>query len=140
MWFPDANILLYAFRPSSPRHKACFEWLEKSLAGNSPVFFCDITELALIRISTQWAKPTPSFDEAWSFLELIRSAPAYRSVCPGHAHGSILQRLNLQTGLAGRHLTDLWLAAIAIEQGATLVTADHDFSPIDELKIFNPLA
>ncbi|MGI8787858.1 MAG: PIN domain-containing protein [Pyrinomonadaceae bacterium] len=36
-------------------------------------------------------------------------------------------------------MMDAHLAALAIEHGATLATADHDFSKFSSLKTINPL-
>lgn len=50
----------------------------------------------------------------------------------------VLQLLE-QIGTAGNLVSDAQIAAIAIENGATLHTADTDFRRFSGLKLFNPL-
>ena len=65
--------------------------------------------------------------------------PVVRPVVPGLAHWSIFQQLIAQTGAGGNLTTDAHLAALAIEQGASLCSADHDFKRFPGLVYVNPL-
>ena len=139
MWLPDANILIYAFHSARQEHGAARDWLSQALIGENEVLFCDLTELALLRISTQIEKTPKHFEHAWDFLRALKMSNAYRNVRRGEEHEDIFLSLIKNTGLLGSHLTDLWLAALAIENDATLVTADRDFEKINGLKTFNPI-
>ena len=48
----DANILLYAYVPSSKHHAAARAWLEIKLSEPEPVGLSWVTILAFLRIST----------------------------------------------------------------------------------------
>jgi len=61
-------------------------------------------------------------------------------VQPGPRHASILERLAIEGGAAGARFTDAVLAAIAIEQGATLASTDRDFNRFTGLKWTDPLS
>ena len=58
---------------------------------------------------------------------------------PGTQHVAILRRVILEGQVTGRLVTDAHLAALALEHGATLCTADRDFSRFAGLKTANPL-
>jgi uncharacterized protein len=57
----------------------------------------------------------------------------------GPTHLAEVLELLQQAGTAGNLVTDAQIAAIAIEQGATLFTNDSDFSRFSGLKRENPL-
>ena len=48
----DANLLLYAYHPSSERHRASREWLESILSGSGMVWLAWVTLWAFVRISS----------------------------------------------------------------------------------------
>ena len=48
----DANLLLYAYLPSSKHHETAREWLEARLSEAEPVGLPWVSILALMRIST----------------------------------------------------------------------------------------
>lgn len=58
---------------------------------------------------------------------------------PGNQHFAIIRELVKKYGTAGKKISDVHLAALAIEHGATLASADRDFLLIDGLKLINPL-
>jgi len=48
----DANLLLYAYDPSSAHHEAARSWLETTLSRPEPVGLAWMTVLAFLRITT----------------------------------------------------------------------------------------
>jgi predicted nucleic acid-binding protein len=61
-------------------------------------------------------------------------------VIPGDRHGNIVFELLEELGTAGNLTTDAYLAAIASEYQAELVSSGADFSRFPGLRWFNPLA
>ena len=59
---------------------------------------------------------------------------------PGLRHLDILERLATEAKATGPLLSDAVLAAIAIENGATLASTDRDFARFEGLRWINPLA
>jgi predicted nucleic acid-binding protein len=60
-------------------------------------------------------------------------------VHPGRRHASIVRELLEATGSGGNLTTDAHLAALAIEHGAEIQTADSDFHRFAGLRWSNPL-
>lgn len=141
MWLLDVNFLIYAFWSDSPYHETCRRWLETALTEGQPIGLTGLAELGFLRITTQslGGNPATPLPLAREFLTSLRQSPTVVSIEPDSLHRSIFDRLCDRYNFKGRDLTDTWLAAIAIEAGATLVSADLGFRRILELDHFNPL-
>jgi predicted nucleic acid-binding protein len=58
---------------------------------------------------------------------------------PGPRHAEILEHVLAKYRVSGRHVTDAMLAAMAIEVGGTIASADTGFARFAELRWINPL-
>lgn len=136
----DANILIYAFRSDSPHHAACYGWLTRALAGEEPVATTSMVELALLRISTLPALGAASAApvEVFRFLAALRQQSWTVRIEPGDHHLELLQGLCTKLKLRGNDINDAFLAALAIEYDATLVTADKGFNRFPALRVLDP--
>ena len=126
----DANVLLYAFRTELPEHAAYRQWLNDAVARESALGLADIVLSEFLRIATNsriFRTPTP-IESALSFVESLRAQPASVVMAPGPRHWTIFANLCRQTPARGNLITDAYLAALAIESGSELISADHDFA------------
>jgi len=141
LYLLDANVLIYAFRRDSPHHSPCYQWLTNTLAGEGPVATTSVVELALLRIATLpalgTAASTPA--EVFRFLGALKDQPTVLRIEPGEQHLDILSGLCAKMKLRGNDINDAFLAALSMEYGATLVTADRGFSRFSGLRTMNPL-
>lgn len=137
----DANILLYAYDSRSPYHEAAERWLEASFSRPDPLGIAWVKILAFIRISTslRGQQQPLSVSEAIAIVSKWIEHPAVNVLSPGDRHCGILQGLLAEGQAAGPLATDAHLAALAIEHGATLASADRDFARFPGLSFFNPL-
>lgn len=140
MILPDVNVLIYAFRADSPHHALCNPWLTAVVAGDARFGLSPLALGALVRITTNpRAYPQPSTAaEAFTFCDYLLGQPNCRVVEPGERHWAIFRRLCLDTGTAGRRVTDAWFAALAIEWGCEWVTMDRDFGRFPGLRWVGP--
>ena len=138
----DANILLYATDGSSPYHRAAHPWLESQLNGSRRVGLPWLSLWAFVRISTNpraTHRPlTPV--QAWSMVEAWVDAPAAWVVEPDPGHRKILGRLLVERDIRAGLVTDAVLAALCIEHGLTIVSADSDFARFTDITWLNPVA
>lgn len=137
----DANILLYAVDTSSPFHERAREWMESALNGPRRVAIPWASLLAFARTSTHArALRNPlSPAEAWEFIEDWRAAPATWIPTPGRGYSEILGRLIRELDLRGALIADAAVAALCIEHGLAVVSADSDFARFSDVEWINPL-
>lgn len=137
----DANILLYAYDENAQQHDRTGKWLNALLASDEQIGLPWITLWAFVRLSTNTrilSAPMGS-QEAFSIVREWLAQPAVVVPRPGPRHAAILERLVVGTGARAGMVTDAALAALSIEHGATLASADYDFRRFPDLKWVNPL-
>ena len=136
---PDANILIHCLREESAGHRACRRWLENLIKRGEPLALCELVEVAFLRITTLPSLRIAPVDVALDFWSDLQNYPETLRLAPGVRHGEIFREFVLGSGLAGNDLNDAWLAALAIEHGAILVSGDEGFRRFPELRWLNPL-
>jgi uncharacterized protein len=138
----DANILLYAHDTSSPVHARSRAWLEATIAAESDVRLSVATALAFVRIATDprvyTAPIAPS--EAIRIVAGLLERPNVSLVNPSDRHWALFADVAAAGQARGPMLMDAHLAALAIEHGATLATADRDFRRFEGLRLLDPTA
>jgi toxin-antitoxin system PIN domain toxin len=138
----DVNLLLYAVDASSPRHSDARSWLEAELSGRETFAFSWVVLLAFLRLSTSPRvfenplEPREALDLVDGWLTRANAAVLH----PTNRHAVVLRELLVPLGAAGNLTNDAHLAALAIEHGAELCSADSDFSRFPGLRWTNPLA
>ncbi|HET7476144.1 MAG TPA: type II toxin-antitoxin system VapC family toxin [Dermatophilaceae bacterium] len=141
MLLADVNAYLYAHRPESPRSAEHKSWLEGALCGREPFGVSELVLAGFVRIVTNhrvYREPTtPAV--ALAFCAAVRQAPSAVVVRPGVRHWSIFEELCLGLGARGNAVPDAYLAALAIEHGATWVTTDRGFARFPGLRWRTPL-
>ena len=137
----DANLLLFAVDESSPWHQAASSWLTVALNGDRRVGLPWVSLTAFLRISThpRAAEHPLTPGAAWSHVEAWLGARPVWSPGPTDRHAEVLGRLLTTHRLSGNLVTDAHLAAIAIEHGLTVYSADTDFARFTEIRWENPL-
>jgi toxin-antitoxin system PIN domain toxin len=137
----DVNVFIYAHRPESPRAQAHRTWLQDALAGPEPFGVSELVLSAFLRIVTNhrvYSEPTPP-SVALSFCATVLDSPSALSVRPGARHWDIFSSLCSSVAARGNVVPDAYLAALALEQGATWVTTDHGFGRFPGLRWRTPL-
>jgi toxin-antitoxin system PIN domain toxin len=138
----DVNLLLYASEMDSPHQHAAASWLKELFAGNDTIGLPWITLWAFVRLSTNprvWPTPMP-IAVAFRHVREWLAQPGVVTVHPGPRHAELLERVANEGRATGALVSDAVLAALAIENGATLASTDRDFSRFTELRWINPIA
>lgn len=141
MKLPDVNLLLYAVDTSSPLHEPARRWLEEQLSATETVAFAWAVLLAFIRLRTNpriYDSPL-QVDEALDLVDSWLNQPCATVIHPTDRHNALLRELLAPLGTAGNLTSDAHLAALTIEHGAELCSADADFSRFPGLRWVNPL-
>jgi uncharacterized protein len=137
----DVNLLLYAYDKDAADHIAAARWIKELFHGPEPIGLPWITLWAFVRISTNPRGLTnpKTAKEAFQIVREWLALPGVVIVQPGPRHAEILERIVIDNRAAGPLTTDAALAALAIEHGATLASADRDFSRFPDLRWLNPI-
>ena len=137
----DANLLLYAVDSDSPHHEAAAGWLTSVMNGHRRVGLPWQSIAAFIRISTHpriSPRPLPVAD-AWAVVESWIGLPHCWQPEPGPGFARFLGRLLRDDHAVGNLVSDAMLAALALEHGLTVYSADTDFARFADLAWVNPL-
>jgi toxin-antitoxin system PIN domain toxin len=109
--------------------------------GSEPLGLAPVVASGFLRVVTHprvFKEPTP-LSAALDFIDVLRASPATVSVSPGEQHWQIFADLCKILGATGNRIPDAFLAAIAIEQGATWISADRAFAGFPGLRWVHPL-
>ena len=140
MLLPDLNVLIAAHRSDSPLHEPCRDWLRSVYAGKEPFGLCAPVLIGLVRILThpRVFSPPDTRDQAFAFVRSLLGHPNALLLNPGRDHVRLFEKLCAAADASGDLVTDAYLAALAIETGAELVSADRDFALFPGLRWRRP--
>jgi toxin-antitoxin system PIN domain toxin len=139
---PDVNVLLYAFRRDSPRHREYLRWLEDVVNAEAVYGMAPQALASLVRISTHpriYVHPS-TLAEAFAFCEALLQPEHCTMVQPGPRHWAIFTDLCRRSRASGNLVQDAWFAALAIELGCEWITTDRDYARFPGLRWREPLS
>lgn len=135
----DVNVLVLAHRSDRPGHAAAAAFVESATQGERPFALPPVVGSAVVRISTHpkiFAEPTPLGD-VLGFLDALRSREAHVRLDEAAAW-PVFTRVCRDSDARGNHVPDAYLAALAIANGAALVSADRGLARYDGLTLERP--
>lgn len=118
----DVNVLLYAHDTSAHDHARCRDWLVRVLKGDEHVGLPWPTLLGFVRIATNpraVCRPLAGPD-ACAIVSRWLARPQAVIVEPGERYWALFHDLVARGQVQGPLVSDAALAALAIEQGATV--------------------
>lgn len=138
----DANLVLWAHHRQFAQHDTARVWWGRTLSSSPQVGIAWPTILAFLRVSTHpRALQRPlGIETAWSEVTRWLARPNVWVPVPTDRHSAILDELLHKGGVSGNHVPDADLAALAIEWGLELLSADRDFARYPGLRWRHPLA
>lgn len=138
----DANLLLYAANADAPEHPRATAWLEERLNGSSRVGLPWESITAFLRLATNpRVAPRPmSAEAAWDHVDAWLDVGVVWIPVPTERHAAVFGELVAKYRPSGNLVPDAHLAALAIEHGLDVCSADTDFARFTEIRWINPLA
>lgn len=138
----DANLLIYAYDLESSSHAKSRTWLEKTLSDGDAVGLPWQTISAFLRVLTNRKLPGSrlAVKHAIQIVEDWLEQPNVQIIEAGDRHWSLFRRMIIEGQASGPLVSDAHLAALTIEYGGVLHTADLDFARFPGLRWMNPIA
>ena len=136
----DVNVLVYAVRQDSDHHNEAEQWLTSAIESQEAIGISELILSSTIRILTNsriFKLPT-TFDDAFKYVNGLRSLSQAVVVAPGERHWDIFERLCRETNAVGNLITDAYFAAIAIEHDCEFISVDRDFEQFVGLRLRKP--
>ncbi len=138
----DANLLLYAVDRRSVHHERASAWLVEVLNGSRRVGLPWQSLGAFLRVITHPRITTNplSADRAWGYARSWLDADPSWIPSANARTAAAFGQLVRTHGVTGNLVVDAMLAALALEHGLTVMSADTDFARFPEVAWSNPLA
>jgi len=136
----DVNVLLHASFTGSPLHEQSRDLVELLAREGDQLLIPSPVASGFLRLATDRRAFTPPKQprEAVAFLDALLATPTVSLVEPGRRHWPIFRSLIDEHALRGPDVSDAYLAAIAIERGATWVSYDRGFARFRGLRWLDP--
>lgn len=138
----DANLLIYAKGADLPQHRGAAAWFEAAVQEGARIGLPWASLLAFLRVITNprlLAQPLTMAD-AWAQVEEWLALPCVWVPHPTEQHAAVLRHLLVAANATGNLVPDAHLAALSVEHGLELCTADSDFARFPGVRWRNPLA
>jgi toxin-antitoxin system PIN domain toxin len=137
----DANLLVYARVVGMPQHAAARSWLEDALNGPAQVGLPWASLLAFVRLVANprvFERPD-SVASAWAQIREWLACERAWIPQPTERHAEVLEMMLPDLGNRSELVPDAHLAALAIEHGLEVCSADGDFARFAHVRWRNPL-
>ncbi|MDX6718295.1 MAG: uncharacterized protein QOJ63_549 [Solirubrobacteraceae bacterium] len=128
MLLPDVNVLLAGFRADHVHHRAARAFLEAARSGTVTLAMSDVALTSLVRLATNqrvFVQPDTA-DAVLGYIDALVDPPA-QVITAGVGHWPRFAGLCRELNLRGNLVPDAYVAALALEQRAELVTFDRGF-------------
>ena len=138
----DANLLLYATDSTHFHHERSAAWLAGVLRGDRRVGIPWQSIGAFVRIGTSprvYDSPM-SAEQAWGCVRAWLDAEPTWIPPATESTAAILGELVTGHRITANLVPDAMLAALAVEHGLVVMSADTDFARFEEIRWENPLA
>jgi uncharacterized protein len=142
MILPDVNVLVLAHRRDQDEHEGVRSWLEDEVNSESPFALADVAVSGFLRIVTSpriYERPS-TLATALDFVDGLVKQQTCVPVSAGPNHWPIFRRVLVAADARANLVPDAHLAAIAIENGATVATRDRGFARFGDVRWLDPIA
>lgn len=138
----DANLLIYAYDSGATQHQQARAWVETTFSGVEVLGLPWQAIAAFLRFMTNRRLPGSrlSVEQASQIVDSWLQQPNVRVLAPGEQHWPLLRGLLVEGRASGPLVSDAIIAALTIEYGGVLHTADRDFARFPGLRWKNPLS
>jgi uncharacterized protein len=138
----DANLLIFA-ATKCPEQAKARTWLDGEITTNTRIGLPWSSLTGFLRIVTNvrlYGSSVAGLDEAWTQVEAWLDCPNVWIPSPTERHPAVLKQMLKAARGGGNLVPDAGLAALAVEHGLLLCSADNDFARFPGLRWLNPIS
>lgn len=136
----DVNVLVLAHRADLEGHVTTASFVAEATAQGRPFCIPPVVASGAVRVSTHpriFDEPTPLRD-ILNFVNALRDRPSHVLLDESTAW-PVFTRLCGASDARGNRIPDAYLAALALANGASLVTADRGLARYQGLRLEHPM-
>lgn len=136
----DVNVQVHLSNADSPAHSAALAWLDHALNHGEVIAIPEVVASGFVRVATDrriLARPITG-EQAFTFLDQLLTSPRVTMFAARSATYATFRSLVAGLGLRGNDIPDAWIAAVAMDLDASLVTFDRGFQRYPRLRVINP--
>lgn len=133
----DVNVIVYAARQEFGQHELARSWLQEALVGAEPVAVLDEVLCSVVRVLTNHRilESPLTGEQALAVCAAVRGGPAAITPKPTADRWGRFARLTAELGLRANCIPDAFLAATALDLGASVTTFDRGFRRFPGLQV-----
>ncbi len=135
MLLPDVNVLLAGYRADHVHHELARAFLEEARSGSAAFGVSEVALASVVRLATNprvFVRPDTA-EAVLRYVDVLLEPPA-QLLRAGAGHWARFADLCRHLQLRGNLVPDAYLAALALEHGAELVTFDRGFGRYPRLR------
>jgi len=134
----DTNVLVYAHRTDSARHRQALDWLRSLAEGGEPwgiPVFC-LGEFMRVVTHRHVFDPPSTIAQAVEAVDALLESPSVRILTPSAGHWPLLRASIVAGEATGNVVFDAQIAALCREHGVErILSEDRDFRKFAALKL-----
>jgi toxin-antitoxin system PIN domain toxin len=136
MNIPDVNVLVSAFRTDAVHYEVSERWLRTTIEAGEPIGLLDAVVTGFLRVVTNVRAfdPPSEMPDAQARVDYLLAMGEVRWLKSGPGYWDSLKRLLESAPNRANLVSDAHIAAIALNEGATVVTLDRDFKRLKPVK------
>lgn len=133
----DVNVLVNLSNGASPSHAVARDWLDSTVDSGEAIVIPESAAVGYTRIVTdRRIMPHPvSPESAFGFLDALVARPRVTMFAAKSSTYERFKATATSLGLRGKDIPDAWLAAVARDLGAAVVTFDRGFRRFPDLRV-----
>lgn len=133
----DVNVLLHLSNRGSRSHEAASAWFADATASGEPIVIPESVAVGFVRLATGRyvsARPlTP--EQALDVLESFLDSPRITMFAARSSSYATFRSTVMALGLRGNDVPDAWIASVARDLSAAVVTFDRGFRRFPDLRV-----
>ena len=132
----DVNVLVQAAMAAAPQHALARTWLQNQRLAPDGLGLFSLVLSGFLRVTTDRRVFSEPLDpaEAMAFIDSLLASPAVSVLEPGPRHWGMFRGMGLAHRPGAVDMTDVYLAAAALEINSTWVSFDRGFARFRALR------